>query len=135
MMEPVKPTSYRELEIHVLRWAEERKIIPRSTPAAQATKTVEESAELLVAAAELRMLKKVFEALEYPYPDSRDMLLELRAKARKDFKDAVGDTVVTLINACALADVDLVQCLGQAYEEIRDRKGTLGEDDIFRKEV
>ncbi len=118
-MEQVKPTSYRELEIHVLRWAEARKIIPNSTPVAQARKTLEEAGELLEAAT----------CLGYDLDKAHN------AEALAKFKDAAGDVLITLINACALADVDLVQCLGQAYEEIRERKGTLGEDGIFRKEA
>jgi hypothetical protein len=47
--------------------------------------------------------------------------------------DAYGDVLVTLIVGAALADVDLVSCLESAYAEIKDRKGTLGEDGIFRK--
>jgi hypothetical protein len=32
-------------------------------------------------------------------------------------------------------DVNLVSCLEAAYEEIKDRRGTLGEDGIFVKEA
>jgi hypothetical protein len=32
-------------------------------------------------------------------------------------------------------DVDLVNCLKSAYEEIKDRKGTMNEEGIFVKEV
>jgi len=37
------------VEIDVIRWAEARRIIPNSTPLAQAIKTTEEVAELLKA--------------------------------------------------------------------------------------
>lgn len=133
-MEAIKPTSYRELEGGVLRWSEARKIIPRSTPAAQAVKTLEEAGELLVAAAEVRVLNKMAALLE-PHGPAMARLAELRGKAVADLEDAVGDVVVTLINVCALADIDLVLCLGKAYKEIRHRTGTLGEDGIFRKDV
>jgi len=36
---------------------------------------------------------------------------------------------------CACADLDLVECFKGAYEEIKDRKGYLGADGIFVKEV
>lgn len=127
-MEQVKPTSYRELEINVLRWAEARKIIPRSYPLAQVRKTLEESGELTEASTKLRLL----ETLRPVLPE--EVYVEQRQQALREFRDAVGDVVVTLINACALADVDLVMCLSTAYEEIRERKGTLREDGVFVKE-
>ncbi len=46
----------------------------------------------------------------------------------------MGDTVVCLINYCALRDLDLVECLIEAYAEIKDRKGTLMPDGTFVKE-
>lgn len=100
-------SSYALLELDVIRWAEARRIIPNSTPLAQAIKTTEEVAELLKALSKGDM-----------------------AEAR----DAYGDILVTLIIGAALADVDLVDCLKQAYETIKDRKGYLTNDGIFVKE-
>lgn len=99
--------SYSLLELDVIRWAEARRIIPNSTPLAQAIKTTEEVAELLKALSKGDM-----------------------AEAR----DAYGDILVTLIIGAALADVDLVDCLEQAYNVIKDRKGYLTNDGIFVKE-
>jgi len=99
--------SYAEIELKVLRWSEKRKIIPNSTALAQAKKAVEEAQELY------------------------DALLE------GDFqkaKDGVGDTGVCLINVCALMDVNYTDCLELAYEEIKDRTGTMGADGIFYKD-
>ena len=100
--------SYSELELKVLRWAEARKIIPNSTPVAQWKKAMEEMEELRDAL--------YFEKLD-------------------DSKDAVGDVMVCLINICALLDINLVDCLGLAYEEIKDRKGYMNEEGIFVKET
>jgi NTP pyrophosphatase (non-canonical NTP hydrolase) len=115
--------TYEELEQAVIAWAKARQIIPRSTPVAQARKTLEEAGELLEAAARMQVM--------------RDTGIELETtryqKELTAFKDAVGDTFVTLINACALADVSTVQCLGLAYDEIKDRKGTLMPNGIFVK--
>jgi hypothetical protein len=47
----------------------------------------------------------------------------------------VGDVLVTLIMGAALADVNVVDCLAQAYDEIKDRKGTLLPNGIFQKEA
>lgn len=99
--------SYRDVEMSVIQWAEARRIIPNSTPLAQAIKTTEEVAELLKA---------------------------LSRGDIKEARDAYGDILVTLIIGAALADVDLVDCLGDAYNVIKGRKGTLTSDGIFVKE-
>ena len=99
--------SYAEVELDVVRWSEARKIIPNSTPFAQAMKAVEEINELVDA---------------------------LREDKREDAIDAVGDTVVCLINVCALMDVNLVDCLEAAYQQIKDRRGYMNEQGIFVKE-
>jgi NTP pyrophosphatase (non-canonical NTP hydrolase) len=99
--------SYAEVEMKVIQWSEARKIIPNSTALAQSVKAVEEINELV-------------KALE---DDNMDEAI-----------DAVGDTVVCLINVCALMDVNLVDCLKAAYEEIKDRSGTMGSDGIFYKD-
>ena len=99
--------EYRILEIDIIRWAEARKIIPNSTPVAQYLKAVSEMGELA-------------DAL-----NKRDM---------PAIKDAVGDTLVCLINMCALLDIDMVDCLNGAWHEIKDRKGTLLPSGVFVKE-
>jgi NTP pyrophosphatase (non-canonical NTP hydrolase) len=119
-----KPTSYRELELLVIRWAEARKIIPNSTAKAQAQKTLEECGELLEAATALYVLQQTGVSKDAPV---YKMWLD-------KYKDAVGDVMVTLINGCALADVNLVNCMYQAYDEIKDRKGHMNKDGIFVKQ-
>lgn len=99
--------EYRILEIDIIRWAEARKIIPNSTPVAQYLKAVSEMGELADA---------------------------LNKKDMPAIKDAVGDTLVCMINMCALLDIDMVECLKGAYEEIKDRKGTLLPSGVFVKE-
>lgn len=116
--------SYAELEMKVIQWAEARRIIPNSNPSAQARKTLEEAGELVEAATALRVLDRL--GVEKHDPSYEYW--------KGKFKDAAGDTLVTLINCCALADVDLVECLAGAYEEIKDRRGTLTPNGIFVKE-
>ena len=99
--------TYRDAEIDVIRWAEARKIIPNATPYSQLMKMVSEFGELCDAEGK---------------------------KNTEMIKDAVGDVMVCLINYCALKDIDLVECLCGAYEEIKDRKGTLMPDGTFVKE-
>lgn len=99
--------EYRIVEMEILRWAEARKIIPNSTPVAQYLKAVSEMGELA-------------DAL-----NKRDM---------PAIKDAVGDTLVCLINMCALLDIDMIDCLHGSWQEIKDRKGTLLPSGVFVKE-
>lgn len=99
--------SYSEVEMKVIQWAEARRIIPNATPQAQLNKALEEMAELFKAESQQNMA---------------------------GIKDGVGDVLVCLINYCALKDINLVTCLELAYEEIKDRRGTLMPDGTFVKE-
>ena len=99
--------SYEAVEIEVIRWAEARRIIPNAKPYTQLLKAFSEMGEL--ADAEIK----------------EDM---------PEIKDAVGDVMVCLINYCALKDISLVQCLEGAYQEIKDRKGTLMPNGVFIKQ-
>ena len=100
--------SWNITELNVIRWSEARGIIPNSTSLAQFKKAQEEMHELQTAICD------------------RD---------RAGIIDGVGDVLVCLINVCALEDVSMTQCLEAAYQEIKDRRGTLGKDGIFRKEA
>ena len=95
------------IEMDVIRWGEDRKIVQHSTPYAQALKTLEEVQELLDA---------------------------IQAQDREAMIDAYGDILVTLVMGCACADLDLVKCFNHAYQQIKDRKGYLSPDGIFIKE-
>lgn len=99
--------SYRDIELDIIRWGEERKIIPNATPQSQLNKSLEELAELFKAENQKRYAKII---------------------------DGVGDVLVTLILYCALKDIDMLVCLQAAYDEIKDRKGTLLRDGTFVKE-
>ncbi len=101
-------SSFQELELAVIRWSEARKIIPNSTPQAQFIKLQEEVDEL------------------------RDALLK---NDMEESVDAIGDCTVVLLNICALLDVNFTHCLAHAYDQIKNRRGTLGKDGIFVKEV
>ena len=99
--------SYSMIEMNVIRWGEERKIVQHSNPRAQAIKTLEEVGELMQA---------------------------ITANDREAMIDAYGDILVTLVMGCATADLDLVTCFKHAYEQIKDRKGYLSPEGIFVKE-
>jgi len=116
--------SYAQTEIEVVRWAEARGIVQNSTPLAQARKTLEEAGELLEWTAVLSMLD-----------DCVGVETALRNSIMDKVKDCYGDVLVTLIVGAACADVDVVDCLEQAYAEIKDRKGYLRTDGVFVKEA
>ena len=99
--------TYEQLETAVIDWAKARQIIPNATPTSQLLKAFEEMGEL--AAGQAR---------------GNDAMI----------RDAVGDVLVCLINFCALRNISVVTCLGEAYEEIKDRKGTLMPNGVFVKE-
>jgi NTP pyrophosphatase (non-canonical NTP hydrolase) len=99
--------SYASLEIDIVRWAEARGIVQNSTPMAQAIKTAEEVAELLKAT------------------NLGDI---------KEMRDAYADIMITLIIGAAIADVDLVDCLADSYETIKNRTGKLAANGIFVKD-
>ena len=100
--------SYNYYEMEIVRWGEARGIVQNGTAISQAIKTLQETTELLDA---------------------------INRKNIDDTKDAVGDIVVTLLMVCAILDINLVKCLEQAYEEIKDRKGYLTPEGTFIKET
>ena len=99
--------NYSQLEIEIIRWAEARKIIPNATPQTQFMKAVSEMGELADA---------------------------LNKNDMDGIKDGVGDVLVCMINICALLDINMTSCLQLAYNEIKDRKGTLLPNGVFVKE-
>jgi len=106
-MTQLRMYSYSEAEIAVIRWSEARGIIPHATTTSQLLKAVSELGELADAEAQ---------------------------RNREKIKDGVGDVVVSLINYCTLHDLSLVDCLIEAYAQIKDRKGRLMPDGTFVKE-
>lgn len=99
--------TFNELEEKVLQWAKDRQIIPNSNPTAQLMKTMSELGELADAT-----LKNDVEGII----------------------DGVGDVLVTLLLYCELQRICPVACLHSAYDQIKDRKGTLTPEGIFVKE-
>ena len=100
--------SYAAVEIKIIQWSEARKIIPNSTPETQLLKAMSELGELADAT-----IKK-----------DRDAIV-----------DSVGDVMVCLVNYCALQDLNLVDCMEVAYDQIKNRKGILLPNGVFQKEI
>lgn len=57
----------------------------------------------------------------------RDVLLKPTkfTEPQAALKDAIGDTLVTIIVLAHQLDLDVTECLGIAYEEIKNRKGKM----------
>ena len=51
----------------------------------------------------------------------------------KNVKDDIGDMIVVLINIAERNNLSLTQCLEEAYNDIKDRKGKMI-DGVFVKE-
>ena len=100
-------SSYADVEMLVLQWGEKRQITKNGTAMGQAIKTAEEVNELLAG---------------------------INKHSITEVKDALGDIWVTMVMVAAILDLNLVDCFYHAYDQIKDRKGTLGADGIFYKE-
>jgi len=100
-------SSYAEVEMKVIQWAEARQIIPNAKPYTQLLKAVSELGELADAEIKGDVAGRI---------------------------DAVGDVLVCLIIYCALHDLNMTSCLYAAYDEIKDRKGTLLPNGTFVKD-
>lgn len=95
-----------ELEQNVIQWAKDRGIIEHSTTHAQALKAVSEMGEVADAV--------------------------IKGK-RDDLIDGIGDVIVCLINLAHMNGTNLEECLGAAWDEIKDRKGRMVSGGAFIK--
>ena len=121
-------TKFETLEAKVIEWAKARDIIQNSTALAQVKKAQEEMGELLIAAGQVEVLRQFLK------PEADTQIDAAHLKALAEFDDAVGDVLVCLVNACAIAGTDVASCLEHAYHQIKDRKGKLLPNGIFQKE-
>jgi NTP pyrophosphatase (non-canonical NTP hydrolase) len=90
-----KDDTFEVLKSRVISWADERGILHGSTPAKQALKTIEEANELH------------------------------KAVKIEDYRDALGDVLVTLIIGAEIANVDILECLAEVLDVIEKMKGKL----------
>lgn len=99
--------SFGMTEFAVMQWAAARGIYENGTALGQASKTVEEACELLIAIAK---------------------------DDKAEIADAIGDVMVTLVNVGVLTDLDVRQCFYNAYKVIEHRKGFMHTSGVFVKE-
>jgi NTP pyrophosphatase (non-canonical NTP hydrolase) len=88
--------SIESLIYFVEEWADDRNLIEGATPHAQFHKLIQECAEL-----------------------SDNMC------KGKDCTDDIGDILIVLIIIARQLDLDIFECLTTAYNDIKDRKGTM----------
>lgn len=100
--------SFGMTEFAVMQWAAARGIYENGTALGQASKTVEEACELLIAIAK---------------------------NDKAEIADAIGDVMVTLVNVGVLTDLDVRQCFYNAYKVIEHRKGHMDKSGKFVKEA
>jgi len=106
-----KNMKYEELQKKVIEWAKDRNILENSNAIKQISKTQEELDETLDA---LKRLEQ-----------GEESILEVAV--------GIGDMLVTIILLAKIVGLDSVDCLADAYDEIKDRKGKMV-NGIFVKE-
>ena len=105
-MQPyVRPDAIGTHFDNFTQWANDRQIIQNGDILAQGLKLVSEMGELA------------------------DNLAKNRC-----IKDDIGDCMVVLNNLAHMTDTPLVDCLAQAWSDIKDRKGTMNEHGVFIKD-
>lgn len=92
----MKQRNFKELEHLITNWASERGFLKAENSSKQFMKITEELGEL--AKADLN-------------------------NNQKELVDSIGDTFVTLILYAKMKNLDPLECLNYAYNEIKDRKG------------
>ena len=97
--------DYKELEEKVTQWADERNLLCVDNALRQTLKFSSEAGELCDAMCKQRGGVRGSENID------------------EDVKDALGDTLVTMIILCKQLDIDLLTCLHGAYNVIAERNG------------
>ena len=114
--------NYQELETKVLEWADDKGILEKATPLAQAEKTLEEVQELLEAV-------NAQEKKHYFFTNTKGK----EVITADEIKDALGDILVTIIIGAELQGLKLEDCLESAYNVISKRTGKMV-DGVFVKD-
>lgn len=116
-------SKYKDLELKVIDWAQEKGILEKATPLKQAEKTLEE-------------VKELVEALEV----QENGLIEFYNFKGKlvntayEIKDALGDILVTIIIQAKMQGLELEDCLESAYNVISKRTGKMVDGQFLKDE-
>ena len=106
--------NYQELEAKVLEWADDKGILEKAMPLAQAKKTLEEVQELLEA---ISAQEKGY----YLFTNTKGK----EVITADEIKDALGDILVTILIGAELQGLQLEDCLESAYNVISKRTGKM----------
>jgi NTP pyrophosphatase (non-canonical NTP hydrolase) len=106
--------NYQELEKLVLEWADNKGILEKATPMAQANKTLEEVQELIEA-----VYWQKYNVETYVNEKCKQV------NTKEEIKDALGDILVTIIIGAKLQGLQLEDCLESAYNVIKNRNGKM----------
>jgi len=98
--------TFAEIEKKVISWGIARDLYTNSKSLYQHRKLVEESDELYVA---------------------------LMIGNREESIDAIGDMMVVLTGIAKMLNTDLTSCYHAAYDEIKDRKGTMVDGEFVKE--
>jgi orf44 len=103
--------KFERLVFFIHKWADERNL-KQADPKIQWMRVTEEVGEI------------------------RDVLLKPTkfTEPQAALKDAIGDTLVTIIVLAHQLDLDVTECLGIAYEEIKNRKGKMVNGTFVKEE-
>jgi len=129
--------NFEELEKLVLDWGKDKGILDSSTPLRQLAKTQEELDETKMA------ITKFMCAVDHVLLDGIEDQDAAIKRALEEVIDGIGDMYVTIILFTALAskltkvyldkEIDSVDCLQAAYDEIKGRTGKMV-DGLFVKD-
>ena len=72
-------------------------------------------------------------SVKYKYSGLTKELYQRLVSEHAALKDAIGDTLVTIIVQAHQLDLDVTECLGIAYEEIKNRKGKMINDNFVKE--
>lgn len=95
-------------EADIIQWARERNIFVGGTPVGQSIKTMEEAVELMDGV------------------NKRDKTL---------IRDAIGDIIVTLVIQAKMQGLSIEECVEQAWNEIKDRRGRMRDGQFHKEEL
>lgn len=108
--------QFEEFTRQVLIWAKDRDLLHRKNALKQFLKFIEEIFEFRD---EWLLCVHEYNKCSYGEADNDPEVIELR----HNMKLEMGDIFVTLLILCDQLNLDPVDCLGRAYEKIKDRKG------------
>ncbi len=111
--------KFSELESNVIGWAQERGIFDKGDALAQLNKTEEELDETVRA---VKALEDWELAMKHDPKTVNPKTIEC---LQNEVADGIGDMLVTIIIAAEMLDLESIECLQLAYDEIKDRTGKM----------